>query len=491
MMSTVKYRLPVSWLVVTGTVRTTTDELDPGLAASASLIGVEYNVVTTGDSSQELTLTPPKGLFMTCKSTFGVGRDDRLMTVTSEVTGEGGAALKSIASLAGTAAAIVLLDTDKRPLDDAENATILGAYKGVYPEQHAVLRDLRTAKSQLLHEIRQQLQHPDSADLASVQRLRALLAIVDEQLSLVDVHFRTWRSSKRTTVDQYFELRVAIDEIPEQLDENGGGSSPGSAPPTTVLDLWQRFGSSVYAIWVDPPIDATGVGSSNNTVYSRRPRVLELRFVTRVGGKQILTDSRRLSVASAKSRVDAYKLEKSWLGRKSLLLTFDSDGFVASASTEGSSNLAAGLAAAESLPSAFTSGLETGTKLYSDAQAARRASLEAELARVKERMDLQSQQLLAAKASVTAADAVRLERLQQLQAILDAQAKITAVDPALVTELTKQAADDPAWYPPPVSAGSPEPQVIRLVVEGGSTVTPAEQSTTPRPAPPPPTLLGH
>ncbi len=476
----ITYRLPISWLVVTGNRRITTDELAPAdKKQTASLAGVEFKVVTTGDSTDR-TITPPTGTLMTCKCSFGVAPDGRLTSASSDVTGQAGAALKSIASVAGTAAALALLGAAAAPSDDADKQQITDAYGAAYPDQQATLVDLRAARKRLLDDLRRELA-AQAADLGAVWRLRTLLAVVDEQLAPVDAHFRAWRASKRTTSDEYFEIRITVDELPQQVAGQGGGT-PALNPPTTLQELWERFGMGVRASWPDGAAQAGAVGTNTGTVYTRRPRLLALDFVKQVGNAVVVTDRHWQYVASAASAVVAYQLEKSWLGHRSLSLTFDSDGFVSSVSTEGSSDLAAALAAAESIPTSFTNGLESGTKAYTDVQAARRASLEAELARVKDEVNLRSQQLLAAKDQATAADAVRLARLQQLQQILDAQAKIRGADPALVAELARQAGGELAWYTPParVELNGP-PQTVQ---------GPGQAPALP-PKPPPPTGLGH
>ena len=290
----IAYRLPISWLVVTGNLRITADELAPAdKKQTALLAGVEFEVLTTGDSAADHIITPPTGTLMTCKSTFGVAPDGRLTSASSDVTGQAGAALKSIASVAGTAAALAMLGPAAAPSDDADKQEITDAFRGAYPDQQALLLDLRAAKKQLLDDLRRELT-AQAADLSDVWRLRTLLAVIDEQLAPVDTHFRAWRASKRTTSDKYFEIRTTVDELPQQVANQGGGT-PALACPATLQELWERFGVGIRASWPGGPGQAAPVGANAGTVYTRCPRLLVLYFVRQVGNDVVVTD-RRLAV---------------------------------------------------------------------------------------------------------------------------------------------------------------------------------------------------
>ena len=75
----ITYRLPISWLVVTGNLRITADELAPAdKKQTASLAGVEFKVLTTGDSAADQHHHTAERTLMTCKSTFGAAPDGRL-----------------------------------------------------------------------------------------------------------------------------------------------------------------------------------------------------------------------------------------------------------------------------------------------------------------------------------------------------------------------------------------------------------------------------
>ena len=496
-MTSITYRLPGTQLVVTGVIKTLTDELtivDEEPKTTATLTSSTVKLVTSADLSASLTLSPPTGWYFTYKGSFGIAPDGRLTAASSDVTGEGGAILKSLASLAGTALSIAALAATDAPKDDADNENIAAAYLGDYPKEHAVFMGLRRARRKLGVQLADEIAKvaDGGGDLAELRRLRALLAIVGDQLVAADAHFRAWRSSKITTVEESFELRVALVDIPASVAGWGGGASvAGGGVPTSLEELWKRYGIGVEASWLEgagpkkrADVEAVTVGSSADVVYTRVPELLELRLVKPDGARVVETGRQRAMVADDRSTITEHKLEKSFFGRKSLALTFDGDGFVSNVAVEGSSGLAAGLSAATGAVEGFTGGVEGGTKAFKAISAAGSASLDAELARVTAETGLREKQLLASGLDATSADAVELKRLEQLQGILDAQTKISGVNPALVAELAKRADGDLAWYRTPLPAPA-EPQVIRILMGQDAEPGPAP----PLAAPPPPPAL--
>jgi hypothetical protein len=97
------------------------------------------------------------------------------------------------------------------------------------------------------------------------------------------------------------------------------------------------------------------------------------------GERAIASSRQRATVADDRSKLAAFRLEKSRLGCKSLALTFDADGFLSTVALEGSSPLAAGLSAATGAVEGFTAGVEGGTKAYNAVRTAGHATLDAEL----------------------------------------------------------------------------------------------------------------
>jgi hypothetical protein len=490
-MTSMTYRLPLTQLVVSGVLRTSKDQLTVvggKPTTTTSLVSTDVKLVTSAELGRDLTLTPPKGRFTTYKGSFGLTADGRLKSASADVTGEVGAAIKSVASLAGTILAIVALGPEEAPKDDADNDAILAAYRAAYEKEHDAFTTLRKQRNDVEGRVRDAITTSvdGAGDLAELRRLRSLLALIDERLVPAEAHFRAWRARKITHVDEAFELRVPLADIRGSVQEAWGSGGVGGLerPPESLEQLWTGYGVGIEGSWLrERTTEPQSVGTAADHVYTRVPDLLELRVMKPDGDRAIESSRQRATVADDRSKVVKYKLETSRLGRKSLALTFDADGFVSNVAVEGSSALAAGLSAATGAVEGFTAGVEGGTKAYKAVRAAGHATLDAELARVKSEIELREQRLLAAGLDATGADAVELKRLEQLQGILEAQTKIRESDPGLVTQLAEQAGGDLEWYKPPAPAEPPEPQVIRILLGEDGQSQPKPPSPVPSPPP--------
>lgn len=489
--------MPVSELVVTGMLRTQTDDFPNPKTVDAEILSVDFALITHADDAQ-LVVEPPKGALSTYKGSFSLLPDGRLSSASSDTTGEVGSVIRSIASIAGGAAALLALGTGEDPEDDLHNTNLLNSFAVHHSDSKNRLVRLRNARARLAEILVDGLTDETGSNHEEVRGLRVRLSLIDEQMLPLVSQFRAWRQSKITTVDQQFEFRVPLASLPTQaltaVPSTDRKSMGTAGSPSSLADLWTRFGHGVRAEWIghsdgvrhpsDDAATAVPDPPDKATVYTRRPELIELVVFRQAGQEVVRTGSMRAFVADSGSEVVAYKLEKSWFGRRSLALSFDSDGFVAAVSLEGSSSIAGALATGAALPESFAGGIESSTKSYSSLQAAGRASIEAETARLKAEVEGRQQRILAAGLDATAQDAVELQRLQQLQGILETQTKIRSSDPKLVTDLARRAGADLAWYSPPTMQ-SPEPQVVRVVLatdqQRGDVTQPTEQK-------PPPTL---
>jgi hypothetical protein len=469
MTTSINYRLPTSELVVAGTVITQTDTLGTkGQQTTQTLASVEFAIVTSADALPALTLEPPTGWFKTYKGSFSQLPDGRLSSASSDVTGEVGTVLKSVASIAGTVVAAVALAEAAEPRDDLDIASITDAYKGTYPDSSKLLNGLRKARARVHAALVEKL-CSDNPDPDNVRRLRTQLSQLDEQLIPAVAHFRTWRKSRVKTVEERFEFRQGVGSLPTDAPKAFTEQKKGGVPQD-LESLWNPHGYGVQARWIDyaegKRTDETkAVSSDTDTVHTRRPQRLELVLYRHVDGQALPTARSRHLVADNASEVVDYKLEKSWFGRRSLALTFDANGFVTTVANEGNSAAANALTALAGLPEGFAGGVEGATKAYNSVQAAGRATIEAEATRLKADVARREQRLLAAGLDATAADVVELKRLEQLQSILELQTKIQGTDPRLVTDLASRAGGDLAWYQIPVATPA-EPPALRVILSG-------------------------
>jgi hypothetical protein len=189
-------------------------------------------------------------------------------------------------------------------------------------------------------------------------------------------------------------------------------------------------------------------------------------------------------VADQHSTTTAVDIPKALFRTRNRSVTFDEDGFLTGLTAEDGSALAGALSAATGAAEGFTSGVEGGTKAFNAIQSARRATLDAELARVKTQLELRQQRLVDAGLDATEQDAVELQRLQQLQGILGAQSEIRKGDPSLVAELLARAPGDLAWYSAPPPADPPSPQEVIIHLDGAPEPAPDDGAAVPPPDPP-------
>lgn len=385
-----------------------------------------------------------------------------------------------------------LVDASSRELD---------AYRAKYPAEARRGAQLATAQHDLAARMATLLAGAldDPGADGQVRRLRTLQRWGEQQLTPVVAHYRAWRALQVTQSSDTFEFTVSLQELTshpppwEPARRNDVAAPPQSHEqgiehprPRSLPQLWAEFGVGLEAEWVlqrradeEPVVPrSTRVSSwpeevQRDEIVVRQPDILRMRVVRKVedgqaGGRTAAAWSRH-AVVDEYSRHQVHRLRRTWLGRRSLTLSFDEHGLPTGVSTEGSASLAAGLEAMAGAPKAFAGGVADATSARSNLAAARRVGVEAELARVTGEVALRQQELVAAGLAATAGDAVRLQRLQQYQAILESQTKITNADPALVAELLGSGGLD--WYSPPTPAAPVEqsPQVVELVVRGAET----------------------
>ncbi len=242
--------------------------------------------------------------------------------------------------------------------------------------------------------------------------------------------------------------------------------------PTDLPTLWSHYGYTVRANWLEGTNGARGREvqaiidpAERHDLHPSSQSKSNCSSIRRWATRSSARRGRDTALWTPPSEIVEYKLEKSWFGRRSIQLTFDANGFVATVGTEGAS----GRCPARwllwlGLSEAFAGGVENATKSFTSLQAAGRASIEAETSRIKAEVERREQGLLSAGLDATAADAVELKRLQQLQGILEAQSAVGEIDPTLVASLAQRSGGDLDWYKAPQPSGPPEPKVIRILM---------------------------
>lgn len=116
-------------------------------------------------------------------------------------------------------------------------------------------------------------------------------------------------------------------------------------------------------------------------------------------------------------------------------MTFDGQGMLVGVATSRTSALSGALEAAASAPGAFASGAESVGHVQKSLFEGRRASADAELARLGKDIGLRQQRVVAG--GVLPEDVAELQQLQRAQSILNAQRTVSGADPALVGEFAR------------------------------------------------------
>lgn len=513
-----RYRLPCTTLVVTGTVTYTDDTLAPEAEPEFEATSIEFQLRTSADRrpQYEYEVAPTRGWLFAYKASFATTTDGRLTTASAESSGQLGTVIASVASIAGAVIGFpkvallgaTVVETQNKKTDSelaaakaessesvpssaeeshfgrlvGASARELAAYRGKHRRELERGGLLAAAQVSVADKISGLLSEVATGSdvLVEVRRQRVLQRLGEQQLTPIVAHYRAWRELQvRTSVD-VFEFAVSLQDLTmkEPLtprpdpkdsspDDDAGntlrdkGSAPQLVRPESLTQLWDLFGVGVEAEWelesrtVGEPTTVRSTDWSSypstavktNEIVVRHPDMLRMRVVREIAGRLVASTWSRHAVVDEYSRHQVFHLATSWLGRRSLTLSFDEYGLPNGVSTEGSSSAAAGLQSLAGAPQAFAGGVEGATSVRSQLAGARRSGVAAELARVKGEVELRQQRLVAAGLDATEGDVVQLERLKQYQAILETQSNIAGADPDLVARLVSGGGLD--WYSAP------------------------------------------
>lgn len=432
MTTTISYRLPCAELVVSGTVRRTYDPITdtvPLAERPATLVAHAFAVRHVAGESRSVTL--PGGWLRTFKGAFAFTADGRLTSASAESTGQAGAVLSAAATIAGAAvglhAAGVALGATADPAD--------ARYGTDHPDESArrarVTELVKKTREAQLTVVDSVLADPAAADRARWDLLERMHRSLAAELAILDTHRAAWRDGLRQTVDEIFEFTVPLADV--KLPEEKAATETSPAAPANLTELWKRHGIGVRAAWAAERGTATvPLTPATSQLVTRVPDLVTLSVVQRVHGVPVVTATSRHLVMDDRSRVAYHPLEKSLFGRRSRSLTFDTDGVLTGLSVEGAAVLAEAATAAGALPAAFAGGLGSANSAVSGLATARRAAQEAELARVKQEVELEQQRITQAGLRATAADAARLQHLKQVRDILETETAIGKADPRLL-----------------------------------------------------------
>jgi hypothetical protein len=459
----ITYRLPCAVIVISGTVRRTLDkDRDPGQTVDgvrAELVSKTVQVRHQADDGSDRTVTVKGGWFFQYKSSFSLQEEGRFRKASAESSGPVAELISAGATLAGVALAaakVTFEAAEGRTVEKRRRDNYKMAYEEVAGERAALAGERGRLRAKLRALEAALIDDPgNSATLRpQLQALRETERLLDERIAVLDAHYAAWLATRVTSVDDQFELAVRLADLPvtvEDADAKFGGKALSDTSPGAVPDdpgeLWRRYGLAMLATWARNRADTDQVAAAEpDDLVAREAEPVTISVVEHVSGQPVVTSRSRHLVADTRSPLRVYRLERSWFGRRSLALSFSENGYLSGVEAEGAAALGAAAKALAGTPTAAASGVESVTTLQSGLATARQAGLAAQLTRVKSQVELRQQEVLAAGLDVTADDAARLARLNQLKEIFEAQTAIRDVDPSLVIAAKAAAAGDLGWY---------------------------------------------
>ena len=463
MTRTISYRLPRAELVVSGTVRRTRDTIKdqrPLTEQPTALVSHSF-VLRHVASSDEQSIALPRGWLRTFKGSFSFTPDRRLAGATAENTGQAGTILTAAATIAGAAlglravragAGVALDQPAKDPVEEQYNKD----HPGVRSRRERIVSLLEKLQQAQLAAVDEVLANPagTAASTARWDLLQRVKQSLEGELDVLDAHFAAWRAGTIETVDEAFEFAVPLTALGSSAGKpDEAGAKPSPEAPKTLADLWTRYGVGVVATWSAARSEKQiAVTPTTSQIATRIPDPVTISIIECQQKVPVMTGSSRHLVMDDRSKIEYFPLEKSLFGRRSLALNFDENGSVTGVAVEGAASLAEAASAVAQLPAAVGGGVGSVNTAVSGLATARRAAQEAELAQVKQQVELEQQKITQAGLHATAADAARLQHLQQLQTLLNTQTAISKADPRLVT---LNAGTDLDWYQAPATKGAP------------------------------------
>ena len=473
----VRYRLPRTQVVISGAIKRTFDQdMDSGKTLAtmpAALVAHSVELRTLGEQRYR-TVEVKGGWLREYKASFSQTDDLRLTKASSETTGTVDTLISAAAKIGGTVASIAAAALAEAP--DASRASYAEKYANESAEQARLVAQKATVRAKINALDAAVIETPaHTAQLSpQIRQLRDIERSIIDRLTILDAHYSAWHATRITSVTDTFELVVELANVPTSIPdandlERWGRPLVVESPdgPTTLKHLWERYGLGVFATFLrnrnKHPVEIPG---GADKIVARFAEDMTLSVVECVEKIPVVSSRSRFSVGDEYSPIQTFELKKSLFGKRSIDLAFSADGFLTGVDTEGTAALSTAATALSGVPGDIATGVESYGKIATGLATAKRAGLDAELARVKAEVELRQQQILAAGLDSTTADATRLTRLTQLQGILESQAAISKIDPTLVGA-ARTGTTDLDWYQEPPAA-TPTPaaeQTLTIVLQ--------------------------
>jgi hypothetical protein len=469
-----QYRLPRTEVVLSGTHSSVTDRIVSQWSGE-SVTQLDISVQTVADLEYSPVLELRQKFLSGYFGAVTQHADGRLRSARRSHSGQGGAAVKSLATLAGAVArGLALAEPSAGRSVQQETGDDLTVSRQ-YTVEHKTAADRRIdmaklqrkAHEELLRLARRILEQPaaGSEARARMAQIQSALAALDAERRLADLHFEAWRAGTRSSVENRFELRIPVAELPtreELVTLTAPGSTEARGVPSSWQDLWQRFEIGLLATWAEerPAQPPSVIKGQSSTIQARRPDLLTLQVVRGRGELTVLGISRHF-VVDKFSRLEKFDISKNVFRDTNLDVTFDDQGMLIGVSSSSTSALAGALGAASAVPDAFASGAESAGSVRDSVLEDRRASADAELGRLRQEIRMRRERIVAVEVGAMPEDAAELRHLQRAHSILEAQHKISHADPAVIGELVGHLESSWDWR------GSP-PNTLEIRIDGST-----------------------
>lgn len=480
------YRLPLSYVRITGTAKYISDPLAaPGEQVAEPQAQIELVVGADEWRPRSLDLDPRR--WRDGASSLEFTEDGRLTSQSAEVVGQGGKALTGlvtvVTSVAGALTAIAgpravaPLSVDQDPAagaalqrlqaerDDADGlaAAVEAAYKRTHPEEAELREKLLEINKKLATGIADSIARVhDSVDrparLEAQQELRSRLNARESlrpDLEKANAHFTAWRAGTQKAREERHEYHISLDEVrwsKVSVDETGTVTFPDPSPgdneakltaaQAEIRQAWEHLGVVVLVDDRRSRILREDVHSvpdaASHAVVVRIPREVTLRVFTRnADAKAVLKSTQPVSVLDSLCDHQEVEVRAGVFGEGKGRLSFHSGGTLAKIEASSKSGVAAAADALGGLPATVAQALETTNKIADQYGNLSDKRIELALARAKDEHDLKQKQIELSGLNATEADHAELQRLKQQLDLLKTQKEMAGFSPATpdVTEL--------------------------------------------------------
>lgn len=460
-MPQLSYRLPLSYLNLSGTVSFVTDTLaESPQEVREPDATVELRV--TGDEAHPRNVSLDPGAWRDASASFEFAEDGRLVSGSREVIGQGGKLVTGVVhvatSLLSAAAAIGrpmprFLATDFTIDATSEDAVaaraaaeqsaaerVEDAYKKAHPKEAELRATLRVTLGDLAARVPEAVRDAAAASTSAARRqaldrirsLRIARAAAAEELDRMNAHFAAWRTTTQLKRAEDHEFKITLDELAMakitvtengdlHVPEPGAGDHPDKmrAAQAEIVGAWSDLGILVVVedtrqrVLRHDVVDIPDAADSSLVVRTPRTVILKTFVRERDRNRAVLKAARPALVLDELCDHQSIDIRSGLFGEAKGGVSFSEDGVLAKVDFGTKSAAAAAAEAFGKVPESVASSLETASKIADAADKIRMRPSERAIARVTKQVELKQKELELSGLAATEADYAELLRLTQ------------------------------------------------------------------------------